>query len=98
MWERRVRGGYDVWERRVKEHMMCGRRHDVTSLLSIGVDAGALCARQIIDAPPTHLEEDEGDEKGPKSEFRMMRRHTSVVHIYEISQPRDGRPGLLWIP
>ena len=32
---------------------------------AVGVDAHALSRREVVDAPPAHLQEDEGDEEPP---------------------------------
>ena len=32
---------------------------------AVGVDAGTLGRGQVVDAPPAHLQEDEGDEETP---------------------------------
>ena len=64
----------------------------------VGMHTGALRARQVIDAPPTHLEQDEGDEEHPERHLAIVRGDAAVVHIDEIGKPGDGRPRLLRVP
>ena len=48
------------------------RRH------AIDVDAGALGSRQVIDAPPTHLQEYKRNELDPQGESRPVSGHLFV--------------------
>lgn len=32
---------------------------------AVGVDAGTLSRREVVDTPPAHLQKDEGDEEPP---------------------------------
>ena len=62
------------------------------------MDAGALGSGQVIDAPPTHLEQYKRNEQYPQSELRLVSGYLSVMHIDEIGEPGDGGPRLLRIP
>ena len=54
--------------------------------------------RKKINAPPTHLQEDEGTDEHPKGKTAALLRQLTVVDVDEIGEPGDGCPRLLWIP
>ena len=58
----------------------------------------ALGGRQVIDAPPTHLQEHERDDQYPQSQALSVVRPLTIVDIDEIGEPGDGSPRLLRIP
>ena len=62
------------------------------------MNAGTLGSGQVIDAPPTHLQEYERNEQYPQSELWLVSGYLSVMHIDEIGEPGDGSPRLLRIP
>ena len=62
------------------------------------MDAGALGGGQVIDTPPTHLQEYKRNEQYPQSELWLVSGYLSVMYIYQISEPGDGSPRLLRIP
>ena len=62
------------------------------------MDAGALSGGQVIDAPPTHLQEYKRNEQYPQSELWLVSGYLSVMYIYQISEPGNGSPRLLRIP
>ena len=62
------------------------------------MDAGALSGGQVIDAPPTHLQEYKRNEQYPQSELWLVSGYLSVMYIYQISEPGNGSPRILRIP
>ena len=62
------------------------------------MDAGALGGGQVIDAPPTHLEQYKRYEQYPQSELRLVSGNLSVMYIDQIGEPGDGGPRLLRVP
>ena len=62
------------------------------------MDAGALGCGDVIDAPPTHLQEHERNEQYPQSELWLVSGYLPVMHIDEIGEPGDGGPRLLGVP
>ena len=62
------------------------------------MDARALCGGQILDAPPTHLQEYERNEQDPEGETRPVGGYLPVMHMDEIGEPGDGCPRLLGVP
>ena len=62
------------------------------------MDAGALGSRQVIDAPPTHLQEHKRNEQDPQSKLWLVSGYLPVMHIDEIGEPGDGSPRFLGVP
>ena len=60
--------------------------------------AGALCRRQVINAPPTHLQENKGDDEQPQGQTGLGLRKLAVMDIDEIGEPGDGSPSLIGVP
>ena len=64
----------------------------------ICVNRSALRGRQIIDAPPAHLEQDEGEDENPERRTHSARAGGAQVDVDEIGEPGDGSPRLLRVP
>ena len=47
---------------------------------------------EVIDTPPTHLQEDKRADEHPESQALMMARELTIVDIDEIGEPGDGGP------
>ena len=65
---------------------------------AVGVDAGALSRREVVDAPPAHLQENEGDEEPPERCTAVAVRTDAHVDISQIGEPCSGSPSLLGVP
>ena len=65
---------------------------------AVGVDAGALGRGQVVDAPPAHLQEDEGDEEPPERCTAVAVRTDAHVDISQIGKPCGSGPSLLGVP
>ena len=57
-----------------------------------------MCGGQIIDAPPAHLKQDEGDDEHPKGQTLALTGELAVVDVDEVGEPGDGSPRFLGIP
>ena len=60
--------------------------------------ARALGGGEVIDAPPTHLQENEGNDEHPEGQPIAMARELTVMYIYKVCKPGDGGPRLLGVP
>ena len=65
---------------------------------AVGVDAGALGRGQVVDTPPAHLQEDEGDEEPPERCTAVAVRTDAHVDISQIGEPCRSSPSLLGVP
>ena len=50
------------------------------------MDAGALSGGQVIDAPPTHLQEYKRNEQYPQSELWLVSGYLPVMHLDKIGE------------
>ena len=53
---------------------------------------------KIVDAPPAHLEEEEGNDEHPKGCPAVVAGQPFVVDVDEVGEPCDGSPGFLGVP
>ena len=60
--------------------------------------ARTLGGREIIDAPPTHLQEDERNDEYPNSQPLAIAWELTIMYIYKVCEPSDGSPGLFGVP
>ena len=60
--------------------------------------ARALGGGEVIDAPPTHLQENEGNDEHPEGQPIAMARELTIMYIYKVCKPGDGGPRLLGVP
>ena len=65
---------------------------------AVGVDADALGRGQVVDAPPAHLQEDEGDEEPPECCTAVAVCSQADVYVGQVGKPRRSCPRLLRIP
>ena len=64
----------------------------------VGVDAHALSRREVVDAPPAHLQKDEGDEESPERYTTIAVGADAYMDISQIGEPRGSSPCLLRVP
>ena len=57
-----------------------------------------LGGREVIDAPPTHLQKDERTDEYPESQSFTLTRELTIMYIYKICKPGDSGPRLFGIP
>ena len=61
------------------------------------MNTGALGRREVIDTPPTHLQQDEGENEPGKKEVLVPIGRTKVK-IEQIAEPSGKSPSLLGVP
>lgn len=64
----------------------------------VGVDAHALSRREVVDAPPAHLQKDEGDEEPPERCTTIAVGADAHMDISQIGEPRGSSPRFLRVP
>ena len=62
------------------------------------MDADALGRRQVVDTPPAHLQEDEGDEEPPERCMAVAVGADAHMDISQVGEPRGSSPRLLRVP
>ena len=68
------------------------------SLHTVRMHAHTLCRRQIVDAPPAHLQQAETRDEHGESGLRMGGFIAAIVNIGQIRKPCDGGPSLFRVP
>ena len=57
-----------------------------------------MCAGQVVDAPPAHLQEEEADDEQGKGHLLPTVGQETVVDVPQVGEPSDGGPCLLRVP
>ena len=53
---------------------------------------------KVVDTPPAHLEEEEGDDEHPKGCPTVVVGQPFIMDVDEVGQPSDGSPGFFGVP